>query len=407
MSHFIFKAKKAGGAVYKGERDAKDCYELYKMLKESGDEVLSVEEKTKGSFLKRLNIQVSIFGSVKAQEKINFIRNLGSMIKAGLSMSRALSVMERQGKNKNVKKIILTLNEQITKGKTLSEAMAMFPKMFSPLVVSMVRSGEQSGTLAESLRVVALQMEKNFTLERRIRGALMYPGIIFCAMILIAIILLIYVVPTLEKTFSDLHLPLPLSTQFVLFVSDTITNHGIILFLLLIVVGGSYYLWSRQISGKKTIHRAILYIPIIGELVKEVNAARTARALSSLVNSGVDILDALHITNDIVQNVHYKKVLETAAKSVEKGEPLSKTFAENTKLYPLFLGEMMNVGEETGKLGEMLIGVAVYYEDDVDQRTKDMSTIIEPFLMIIIGAVVGFFAIAMISPMYSLANSIS
>jgi len=406
MSHFIFKAKKASGKIYKGERDARDRYELYKIIKESGDEIISVNEKNPISFTKNLSFSMNIFGGVKTHEKITFVRNLGSMIKAGLSMSRALSVMERQGKNKQLRKIINTLNEEISKGKTLSNAMEMFKKMFSPLVVSMVHSGEQSGTLAESLRVVALQMDKNYTLQKRIKGALMYPAVILFAMVVIAIILLTYIVPTLMKTFSDLNLALPASTRFVLFISDTILNHGIILFLTIVVVIGSIYIWSKQPNGKKIIHYMILKIPIIGSLIKEVNTARTARALSSLVNSGVDVLEALRITTDIVQNVHYKKVLSDAVKTVEKGEPISKVFVENTKLYPLFLGEMMSVGEETGKIGEMLMGVAVYYEEDVDQKTKDMSTIIEPFLMIIIAVAVGFFAVAMISPMYSLVNVI-
>ncbi|MEK7095424.1 MAG: type II secretion system F family protein [Patescibacteria group bacterium] len=405
MSHFIFKAKRPGGQVYKGERDARDRYELYKIIKEGGEEVISVEEKKSFSF-KSLNIQLPFLNGIKAQEKITFTRNLGSMIKAGLSMSRALSVMQKQDKSKKIKTIIATISEEISKGKTLSDAMRMFKNMFSPLVISMVRSGEESGTLAESLRVVSLQMDKNYLLQKRIKGALMYPAVILFAMIIIAIILLTYIVPTLTKTFTELNLALPLSTKFVLWVSETIRNHGILLFLALIVICGGLYIWSKQLSGKKILHYLILKIPVIGNLIKEVNAARTARALSSLVNSGVDVLESLRITQDIVQNVHYKKVLEDAVKTVEKGEPISKIFTENSQLYPLFLGEMISVGEETGKIGEMLMGVAVFYEEDVDQKTKDMSSIIEPFLMIIIAAAVGFFAVAMISPMYSLVDAI-
>lgn len=406
MSHFVFKARTKAGAVYKGERDAQDRYEIYRILKDSGDEILSVEEK-KGFSLKSLSsMSVPFLHGIKTHEKITFVRNLGSMIKAGLSMSRALNVMQKQGKTPQVKKIITTLNEEISKGKTLSEAMTMFKNMFSPLVISMVHSGEQSGTLAESLRVVGIQMEKNYTLQKRIKGALMYPGIILFAMIIIAIILLTYIVPTLTKTFAELNLALPLSTRFVLWVSNTIREDGLLLALSLIVIFGLIYIWSRKDNGKKVIHYAILKIPIIGNLIKEVNAARTARALSSLVNSGVDVLESLRITTEIVQNVHYKRILQEAVVSVEKGEPISKIFTQNEKFYPLFLGEMISVGEETGKIGEMLLGVAVYYEEDVDQKTKDMSTIIEPFLMIIIAAAVGFFAVAMISPMYSLVDAI-
>ena len=150
----------------------------------------------------------------------------------------------------------------------------------------------------------------------------------------------------------------------------------------------------------------MLKIPVIGVLVQEVNAARTARTLSSLLHSGVDVVESVSITTDVVQNVHFKAVLKEAGESIKKGGLMSKVFNDHDKLYPVFFGEMMSVGEETGKTGEMLLGVAKYYEEDVEQKTKDMSTVIEPFLMIIIGAAVGFFAVAMISPMYSLANAI-
>lgn len=406
MSRFIFKAKRAGGEIYKGERDANDRYELYRIIKQSGEEVLSVEEKGKISLSRFMPTSLPFINSVKTHDKIIFLRNLGSMIKAGLSMSRALSVMQKQDKSPQVKKIISSILEEISKGKTLSDSMSMFKNMFSPLVISMVKSGEESGTLAESLKVVSIQMDKNYTLQKRIRGALMYPGIILSAMIIIAIILLTYIVPTLTKTFNDLNLDLPGSTRFVLWASSLVQNQGLLLFLGFIVIAGGLYIWSRGLSGKKIIHYLILKIPIIGNLIKEVNTARTARALSSLVNSGVDVLESLRISTDIVQNVHYKKVLEDATASVEKGEPISKVFTENEHLYPLFLGEMISVGEETGKIGEMLMGVAVFYEEDVDQKTKDMSTIIEPFLMIIIAGAVGFFAVAMISPMYSLVDAI-
>ncbi len=403
MSHFIYKARKSSGEIYKGERDAKDRFELYKMLKDSGEVAINVYQKGKGL---NFNIDIPFFNSIKMIEKINFSRNLGSMISAGLSMSRALSVMEGQGKNKRVKSIIGKLRDEVNSGKTLSESMELFKNMFSPLVISMVRSGEQSGMLSEALRVVSTQMEKNYTLQKRVKGALMYPSVILLAMVIIAIIMVTYVVPSLMKTFADLNLALPASTKFVLFVSNMAQNNGLFILLILIAISGIVYMWARRENGKKVIHYIVLKIPLVGNLIKEVNSARTARSLSSLIGSGVDVLEALRITRDIVQNVHYKKVIARSVDEVEKGEPISKVFHENDNLYPLFFSEMIAVGEETGKIGEMLMGVATYYEEDVDQKTKDMSTVIEPFLMIIIAVGVGFFAIAMISPMYSLVNII-
>jgi len=405
MAHFTYTAKHSTGEVYKGEAEASDHYELYKIIRESGGEVISYKETKKGG-IKAMNISFSL-GRIKTQEKIVFARNLGAMIQAGLAASRALSVMERQTKNAALKKIIINLNEEISKGKTLADAMMAYPKMFSNLFISMVRAGEESGNLADSLKIVALQMDRSYSLSRRIRGALMYPAVVIVLMIIISIVLLTYIVPTLQSTFAGLNVTLPASTQFIVNVSNILRFHGVILSIVVIALIAAFIWWKRRPQGKSVIDYIVLKIPIMGNIVKEVNAARTARTLSSLLTSGVDMVEAVRITTDVVQNVHYKKVLQTAQTTITKGDPLSKVFSENEKLYPTFLTEMMAVGEETGKMGEMLLGVAVFYEDDVEQATKDMSTVIEPLIMVVIGAGVGFFAVAMITPMYSLVNVIS
>ncbi len=407
MAHFIFKAKKANGEIHKSEMDAKDRYDLYKMIKETGEEVIDVREKSsKALSLNKLNFNLPFLHSIKSQDKITFARNLGAMLKAGLALSKALFVMEKQAKNKELKKILVSLQKSISEGKTLSESMTSFGNVFSQLFISMVSAGEQSGTLAEALRVIGLQMDKTYSLQRKIRGAMMYPAVILFAMILIAILMLTYIVPTLMKTFTELNVALPASTRFVMTVSNLIVNHGILVLSIVLIIVGLIMMWSKRMNGKKVIHYFILKIPIIGNLIKEVNTARTARTLSSLLSSGVDMVESVKITKDVLQNIYYKAILEKAGEEITKGEPMSKIFTENDKFYPLFLGEMMNVGEETGKIGEMLLSVAVFYEEDVEQKTKDMSTIIEPFLMIAIAVVVGFFAVAMISPMYSLVNVI-
>jgi type IV pilus assembly protein PilC len=406
MAHFTYTAKNSMGEIYQGDMNAVDHYELYRLIKDTGGEIVSYKESKKGS-LKNINLSLPFLSGVKMQEKIIFARNLGAMIQAGLAASRALSVMERQTKNAALKKIIISLNDSISKGKTLADAMSAYPKVFSPLFISMVRAGEGSGNLADSLKIVALQMDRSYSLSRRIRGALMYPAVVIVLMIIISIVLLTYIVPTLTSTFSGLNVTLPASTQFIVNVSNIIRFHGIILSLVVIVLVAAFIWWKRRPQGKSVIDYLVLKIPIMGNIVREVNAARTARTLSSLLTSGVDMVEAVTITTDVVQNVHYKKVLERAQETIKKGEPLSKIFGENEKLYPTFLTEMMNVGEETGKMGEMLLGVAVFYEDDVEQATKDMSTVIEPLIMVVIGGAVGFFAVAMITPMYSLVNVIS
>ncbi len=406
MSHFIFKAKKPNGDTYEGQKDAADRYELYRMIRESGDEFVSLKEKNGKNTGLKMEISLGFLNKVKAMEKINFARNLGSMIEAGLPLSRALSVLERQAHSKNLQTVITDVRNSIDKGLTFSDALAKHPKVFSSLFTSMVHAGEQSGTLSDSLKVIAFQLESANNLERRVRGALMYPAVIIFAMIIVAVLMFTFVIPTLMKTFIDLHVELPFTTQIILNISNVLQNYGVYLLIGLALLGFMFMKWSKTAIGKNINHTLLIRLPILGPLVQEVNTARTARTLSSLLGAGVDFVESVNITALVIQNVHFRAVLEKAGESIKKGGLMSKIFADNIKLYPIFLSEMMSVGEETGKIGEMLSGVAKYYEEDVDQKTKDMSTIIEPLIMILIGAGVGFFAVAMISPMYSLVNAI-
>ena len=278
MSHFTYKAKHPSGETYNGENDFADRYELYRMVRESGDELIDFKEKKAGGKGVHMDISLGFITShVKAIDKINFARNLGSMLEAGLALSRALSVLARQARNKAFKGIIEGAIAEIDKGTTFADALRKYPKVFPPIFVSMVHAGEQSGTLAESLKVTANQMDSAFTLTRRIRGAMMYPAVILTAMIIIAILMLIFVIPTLLKTFTDLNAQLPPTTQFVLDVSNLFQHDGLLVLLAAGIVGSILYSWSRKASGKNFFHKAMLKIPIIGGLVQEVNAARTAR----------------------------------------------------------------------------------------------------------------------------------
>lgn len=408
MTKFTFKAKKQGGEVYDGEKDVADRYELYRLIRESGDELVSAEEK-KGKGGVGLHMNISFGGSkhVKAVDKINFARNLGSMIGAGLPLSRALTVLERQAHNKNLKSVITDVRTGIDKGLTFADSLAKYPKVFPELFISMVHAGEQSGTLSDSLKVIAQQLESSNNLEKRVRGAMMYPAVILSAMVIIAILMFMFVIPTLLSTFVSLNVQLPFTTQIILDISNIVQHYGLFVLIGAFLLGYGFIRWSKTPIGKNIDHSLMLKMPIIGGLVQEVNTARTARTLSSLLGAGVDFVESVNITSQVIQNVHFRSVLQKAGDAIKKGDLMSQVFASNTKLYPIFLSEMMSVGEETGKIGEMLAGVAHYYEEDIDQKTKDMSTIIEPLIMIVIAAGVGFFAVAMISPMYALVNAIN
>lgn len=404
MPKFTYKALKPSGETYETSRESADKFALYREVKSEGDMVISVSENKSGKFtFEKIN---NILSRVSMHEKIVFTKNLGAMLSAGLSLSRSLAIIEKQTKNKRLKNIVVSLASSISSGKTLSEGMREFPNTFSKLLISMIEAGEESGSLAESLSTVSVQMDNIYKLQKKVKGAMLYPLIIVVVMFIIGTLMLVYVVPGLTKTFKEVNVILPLSTRSIIFVSDTIKNHSVSAFVAMVTLFGILYAWTRTKKGKLAIDFIVLHFPAISTIAKETNAARTTRTLSALLYSGVPIGQALSITSDVVQNSYYKKVLNESRISVEKGGSISEVFVKNDHLYPIFVGEMINVGEETGNMPKMLMEVAVFYENEVEQKTKDMSTIIEPFLMVFIGAVVGFFAISMITPMYSIMNNV-
>ena len=226
-----------------------------------------------------------------------------------------------------------------------------------------------------------------------------------CVMIHAYVLMMIMVVPTLAQTFRSANAQLPATTQFVIGISDVLAHDTIQSFLVMFGIVGAIVLFVRTKRGKRVVDWILIHTPLISNLTREINAARTARSLSSLMGAGVGVLASLEITKDVLQNSYYREVIQEAITEVNAGKPLSSTFIRRTDLYVPFVGEMMSVGEETGATVDMLKRLALYYEDQVDRQTKDMSTIVEPFLMLFIGASVGFFAVAMIMPIYQLTAS--
>lgn len=401
---FYYKAQRSTGEVYEetASFDSKDA--LYALLHKQGDQLITVEERKRVSVLEKL--KTISFGGVKDEQKVAFARNLSAMIDAGLPLSRALTVIERQTKNKKFQEIIAELNTAVNSGQSFSDQLKEYPKVFSPLFVSMVKAGEESGKLSDTFAVIADQLERSYKLKKKVKGAMLYPSIIISAMLIIAALMLVFVVPTLTSTFIELNVELPLSTRFVIWISDFLKNNILLSLVLIAAFFGSIFMALRTKGGKSFIHTVILRLPVIGFIAKEVNSARTASTLSSLLSSGVEVVRSIEIAKDVVQNVHYKKVLDEMAAQIKTGGQMSAVLKEHERLYPPFVNEMVAVGEETGKLAELLGRVAEFYESDVEEKTKNISTIIEPVLMIFIGAAVGFFALSMITPMYSLTETI-
>ncbi|OGG48403.1 hypothetical protein A3G63_02495 [Candidatus Kaiserbacteria bacterium RIFCSPLOWO2_12_FULL_52_8] len=386
--------------------DAASRFEVYEQVQKEGGFVVDLTEHKWDLSLSKL-LSYSIFGTgIKRSDVSLMAKNLATMLSAGLSLARALSVIERQTGNKHLKAVVTNISESIKKGSSFHEALTSYPKVFPGILTAMVRAGEESGSLSDSLAVVGLQMERAEALTRKIKGAMIYPFIIITAILIVSILMLIYVVPTLTKTFTELKVPLPTATKLFISLSNFMVAYAPFVFAALIafVVGTIAFVRSRR--GSAIVLAGALYVPVVGELIRETFAARTARTLSSLLSAGVPVLNALSITKEVVRDNAFARVIEEAEERVKKGEPLSIAFAEHTKIYPILMSEMLSVGEETGKVAPMLKQVAEFYEEDVSEKTKDLSTIIEPVLMLLIGGVVGIFAVSMISPIYSLSSAI-
>ncbi len=405
MSKFFYTAKNSStGETSGGEREAKDEKSLAQELRAEGLLLTSFKEEQVAT---SLSVRfLDRFKSVPLKEKMTFTRNLSVMVSSGLTVSRAVHNLSLQTKNKTFKKILDDVNDDLQGGKTLSEGLGKYPSVFDELFVNMVYVGEVSGNLEEVLDILALQLEKENDLLSKVRGALIYPAVIVVAMIGIAILMLVYILPKITGVFQDMDVQLPATTLVIIAISDFVRNHAFITIgvSLALIIGTKVF--SGTIPGKRFFGFVFVRMPIVGNIVVKVNCARFARIYSSLLKSGVSVVNALTIISKTLSNLYYKDALNAAIAEIQKGTELSMVISRYPRLFPLLVPQILEVGEETGKTEVVLQRLAEFYEEEVSQITKNMSSIIEPILMLLIGGGVGFFAVAMLQPMYSVLENI-
>lgn len=409
MPTFTYTGTDESGAKINETVTADDRFGVYAIARSSGHTVSAIKSSQSFSIKQFVNIERINYhlSRVKGDELVMTTRNLGSMLTAGLTISRALSVIERQTTNPRLKGVTKAIVAKINKGGQFYEGLKEFPEVFNDLYVAMVKAGEESGNLAEALQTLAIQMERSTNLQKKIKGAMIYPSIVLIVMVVIGILMMIYVMPQITGVFEGMGNDLPAATQFLIGTSNFLVNYTFFAIggMIAVIAGFIYFLKTK--IGKIITSWLIPRLPVIGPMAKETNAARTARTLSSLLNSGVDVIQSIEITAEVVQNVFYRKILKEARDRVEKGTALSEVFIERKDLYPILVGEMILVGEETGQIAGMLGELATFYETEVERKTKDLSTIVEPLLMVVIGGGVGFFALALIAPIYSISDGLS
>ena len=405
MPKFFYTAKNATtGETSGGEMEAKDEKSLAQDLRTQGLLLTSSKAEEVAS-----SLQVKFFDrfmGVPLKEKMTFTRNLSVMVSSGLTVSRAVHNLALQTSNKTFRKILNNVNDDLQGGKTLSEGLGRYPSVFNELYVNMVYVGEVSGNLEEVLDILALQLEKENDLLSKVRGALIYPSVIVVAMIGIGILMLVYILPKITGVFKDMNVELPATTQVIMAISDFIRSHSIITLTLSIAIVVGTKIFAGTTVGKRVFGFLFIHLPIIGNIVVKVNCARFSRIYSSLLKSGISVVNALTIVSKTLSNPFYKDALAEAIAEIQKGVELSKVIGKYPAIFPLLVTQILEVGEETGKTENVLQRLAEFYEEEVSQITKNMSSIIEPILMLLIGGGVGFFAVAMLQPMYSVLENI-
>jgi type IV pilus assembly protein PilC len=402
MAAYAYTAITAQGTEVSGELAASNLEAAREQLRLKGLLPERLEEREEASSASR-----GVFKAVKPKALQIFSRQFATMIDAGLNVVSSLVILEDQTDDKVLAAVITELREDVEAGLLLSQAMARHPKVFSRLYVAMVEAGEAAGILDEVLDRVAMQIEKETQIKRRVKGAMIYPTMVLAFASLVLVGMLMFLVPVFVGIFEQLHGDLPMLTQIVVNMSDLVRAKWFIIFPAL--GGGAYALrrYKRTEQGRAQWDRIKLRLPMkIGQVVLKVTMARFSRTLSTLVAAGVDIIKALEITGTTSGNAVVEEALANVRERVHEGVPIATPLIENP-VFPPMVSQMVKIGEETGELDAMLGKIADFYEDEVDSSIQSLTSIIEPLMMIGVGAMVGVIIISMYLPMFKLLSLIN
>jgi type IV pilus assembly protein PilC len=399
MNRYNYRAKDSSGNVVTGMVEASSPQHAAKLLRQKGLFVIKVS----GGKGFSLDFLTGLSKGVNPSELTNFTRQLATMINAGLPITDALLILRSQSQSK-MQSTIAQILADVEEGQSLSAAMSKHPKIFSKSYIALVKSGEVSGVLDEVMTKLSDTLEKQQEFRGRVKGAMIYPIIIIIGMVAVALIMLIFVIPRMTSLYDQFGAELPITTKILVFISESMVNFWPILVVIL-----AFALWGLKgyratKAGRRKLDTWILSIPLIGELQKQVILTDLTRTISLMVGAGVSILESLHIATEISKNSVITEALEDIAVMVEKGFPLAMAFSKHQDVFPFILSQMVAVGEETGKMDEVMAKVSHVFEVESEQKIKALSAAIEPIILIILGIGVAFLVISVIMPIYNLTT---
>jgi type IV pilus assembly protein PilC len=403
MATFAFKALDLAGVSTKGEMDANDKQAVAAQLRSKGLIVVDIEERaaaSAGDILAR-------FKKVKADDLVIATRQLSTMVQSGMSLLRSLYVIEEQTESEQLRDVFIAVRKDVEAGVALSDALAKHPDVFNELYVAMVQAGEIGGILDQTLVRVATQLEKDAALRRQIKAAMVYPSLIGGFALVVLFALVTFLVPVFEKIFEDFGGDLPPITKFTVALSHLCTRRWYVMFAAVFAVAWSFRYWKNTDRGRMQWDRFKLKVPMkIGGIVQKVALARFSRTFSGLIAAGVPMLEAIDITGRTSGNKVVELAMREVGQSVKKGGSLTAPMAQVPEAFPIMVTQMIGVGEETGALETMLTKVADFYEEQVEAAVKALTSILEPVMIVIVGAIVGFIVISMYLPMFKVYDSI-
>lgn len=395
-----YKAVDRQGKVSRGVVDANDITEAANYLRDKNLIPVQITREQKN-----ILDELPFFNKASTNDLILFTRQLSSMLASGLTLMRALEILKDQLENQRMIDVVNGVINDVEEGKNLSSAIAKYPAIFSPIYVSIIKAGESAGLLDKVLSRLADNLEKEAKLKSTVKSALMYPIIVVVLMVVVIGIMMIFVIPQLTLLYQNLGVALPLPTQIIIALSNFTTTFWPF------VIGGvfgamfAYKKWSNTNDGRLIVDSIKLKIPVFGKLIKETILAEFSRTFGLLIGTGSLVVDSLMETADTTGNVHYKTAIVNIAHQVEKGV----TVGDAMSYYPLFpqlLVQLVKIGEQTGKVDESLEKASEYFEREVDEMVKGLTTAMEPFIMVVLGLGVAFLIISVITPIYSLISSI-
>ncbi len=404
MATYAFKALDLAGVSTIGELEADDKQAVASQLRGKGLIVLDIEEKKSGA---DVGDMLARFKRVKAQELTIATRQLSTMVSSGMSLLRALYVLEEQTKSDKLREALQQVRKDVEAGISLSDALRKHPDIFNDLYVAMVEAGELGGILESTLQRVADQLEKDDSLRRQVKSAMMYPSLIGGFALLVLLALVTFLVPVFEKIFKDFGGDLPAITKLTVAMSHFVTGQWYIGMLLLVGSVVGFRKWKKSEKGREQWDRFKLRVPFkIGDIVQKVALARFSRTYSALIAAGVPMLQAIEITGKTAGNKVVENAMEQVRESVKGGGSIAQPMKAEPAAFPSMVTQMVAVGEETGALETMLSKIADFYEDEVAASLKALTSILEPLMIIIVGGIVGFIVISMYMPMFKVYDQI-